>query len=313
MLKGGTYSLRGAVAALLLWCGLGGACSCTLAERYDDTLKLRLTFDPVLYSASKAEGMGEYPEGVDFGVDVWDYPSGGELGEASAFLSRERVSCISGEWTTVPSVNWPSGKRQLAVLAHSPFGWADRISLSSGVEFRNVDTYSDQTDLLYMELSEGLDKSQGGTVSVPFRHALCYVDFAIRSNASASESVNVQQVSLASLRCSGSFSSLPEASWTVGGPFREVLFYNGLTPVGQDNTRLPGGRWTIPQGVNSVVRARIQYVGSNGVIHLLNLESDPLVKTLEAGRHYTVVLSFNPDGESLILDDTVISSNPFYE
>jgi hypothetical protein len=65
--------------------------------------------------------------------------------------------------------------------------------------------------------------------------------------------------------------------------------------------------------VNSVVRARIQYVGSNGVIHLLNLESDPLVKTLEAGRHYTVVLSFNPDGESLILDDTVISSNPFYE
>jgi hypothetical protein len=279
------------------------ACSRIENMGVEETVQLR--FDPVILAASKADVPGEYPADVPFGVQVWDYDLAKEPTSGTVLLDNAQVTFTGGEWVPGNGVLWPGMDRNLAVLAYSPYGRAASVNLQEGIRFEAVNTDTDQTDLLYTDLRQGLHRNNdGGVVNLPFRHALCYVDFAIRTNALESERVEVRSLSLLSLYTEGDFQSLPEPGWSLTGTPHKVTFYKGLKLVRATNTLLPdSGAWVLPQAVKSIVHADLDYTAPNGDILPYSIESEPLVKILEPGRHYTIILSYLSGNEVLEVDE----------
>ena len=298
------YRLR--LTAPILAACLGIACACSRVENTGQEEAVQLRFDPVLLAASKADVPGEYPADVPFGAQVWDYAVGMDVTAGSVFLDNGEVERINGEWMPGNGLLWPGTDKLLAVLAYSPYGKASQpVSLQEGIRFEAVDTEKDQTDLLYTDLREDLHRHDGGVVNLPFRHALCYVDFAIRTNALSTERVEIRSLSLTAITTEGSFRSLPEPEWTLTGSRHAVTFFTGLKYIGPTNTPLPGsGAWVLPQIVNSSVRVELDYTAPNGDIVPFTLETEPFQKVLEPGRQYTIVLSYLSGEEVLEVDET---------
>jgi len=279
---------------------------CTLNDPDEWEQDVLLTFDPVLLVASKADApTGEYPTDQPFGVDAWDYPVKGS-GSSHLFLSAAKVSFDGSVWAPAGGVLWPSKKRQVSFLAHSPFGKAASVSLDGGgVVFSGVDVLADQTDLLYSDLLEGLSKTGGGVVNVPFRHALCYVDFAMRTNALAGDKVEVKSVSLMELSTTGSFNSLPQPIWKDLGTAHEVQYFAGSKEIGGSAQVLGPGMWTIPQAVETYVHVTLVHTLGNGIVQAYTMDSEKLSKHMEPGRHYTITVTYLPEEGKVRLDETL--------
>ena len=282
-------------------------CACSRIENTGVEEAVQLRFDPVILAATKSDIQGEYPADIPFGVQMWEYPLEKAAPDGTIFLENAQIEQQGGEWMPGDGVLWPGADRNLAVVAYSPYGKAStEITLQEGIRFDAIDTEKDQTDLLYTELRQGLHRNNdGGVVNLPFRHALCYVDFAIRTNAQASERVEIRSLSLLSVATKGDFRSLPQPEWDLTEAPHKVTFFNGLKLIGSTNTLLPGsGAWVLPQLVKSIVHADLDYTAPNGDIIPYSLESDPLVKILEPGRHYTIILSYKSGEEILEVDET---------
>ena len=277
--------------------------ACVQSEVVSNDEDVLLVFDPILNEISKsAASPGEFPSGQDFGVDVWDYPAGAETSLWEEYLMDARVARSGNEWKPGGNVLWPERTRHIAVLAHSPFGKASSVGLEKGVEFKDVDVTADQTDLLYCELVRDQAKS-GTVVSVPFRHALCHIDFAMRTNALSSENVEVKSVSVKYFCTQGNFRSIPTPEWALTGQMHQVEFFSGSVSLGSLNRPLEPGLWTIPQYIESVVNVKLDYTDTNGILLHLDLDSEPLKLNTEAGRQYSVTMAFVTDDLSLRLDE----------
>lgn len=301
MIKNPSYCLL--IAAALL-------CACTRTERDSYEPDVRLSFDPILMPATRSNTADAFPVDAQITVDAWDYPIDKGLEAGKIFLPAAKVSYNGEEWLPGgDEVMWPASNRNLAVLASCPNGKALSSDLENGVHFRVDDILSDQTDLLYTGLLDGLNKKYGGVVDLPFNHALCYVDFAMRTNAREGETVEVTDVSLVSLATAGDFNSLKEPQWTISGGTKEVAFFSGSVMVGATNTAVGTGMWVIPQFVESEVKVSLEYTMNSGTFHLHEgLMSAKFRKRFLPGRHYTITLSFFPDGEKLILDESYFQS-----
>lgn len=266
-----------------------------------------LVFDPVIYSATKAPipTKGLYPEGQDLCVSMWNYRIGETPSDRSdLWLSHARVQKSgTGEsvWIPVPAAMWPENTLQSAVLASSPYGKAAVTDLTDGVQFLNVDTAEDQTDLLYTDLSAGLTKfAGGGIINLAFKHALTQVDFQLRSsNAMEGEFATVTSVSLEDVASRGSFHSLPEPGWSLDPACAEIVFFQGAQELQAYNIPVGDCLWLLPQTLTGRVRVTLRHGQPN---HEHTLLSDYLNLRLQAGRRYTLTLSCLLDTDTLKLD-----------
>ena len=272
---------RRASAALVLGAAALLVCACKVDRTgYDPDTPL--TFDPSLVSAP-------------FGVDVWEYPEGGDIRESTVFL-RDAVVVQDGDvWVPERAVLWPSRDRRLCLLAHAPYGSASSVTLDRGVEFKGVDAKTLTEELLYSDFVEGASKGNGGVIPVSFREALCHVDFRMRTDAFPSEKVEVKSVSILSVCSAGDFRSLPEPGWTViGEPAEKEIFSGEFLAVGEP-APICESRRMIPQRLETAFRAEIDYTDTNGILTHWDVTSGTVVKTLLPGRHYTFTLSFIVD------------------
>ena len=300
MHKNPSYRILFAAALLL--------CACTANEREHYEPDVRLSFDPVLLPAAKSGIAEEFSTSSDIFVDAWEYPANSGLKAAELFLSAETVRFNGEEWLASREILWPTMSHRLAVLASSPAAKAVSANLEEGIHFQGVDVEASQADLLYTELLSGLSKLNGGVVNLPFHHAMCYVDFAMRTNAREGEKVEVTSLSMVSLSTVGDFYSLKDPQWTATGSNHEVQFFSGNQLVGATNTPVGEGMWMIPQLVDSEVKVSLEYTNANDFSLHEWLLSAKFQKRLLPGRHYTITLSFFPDEEELRLDETYLQS-----
>lgn len=279
--------------------------ACVHQETDHGEVDVELVFEPVVSALTKADApVGAYPEGESFGVDLWSYPAGTE--QWTSFLSDEKISFDGEKWRPQEPLRWPSVTHRLAVQAWAPYGHSVVRSISEGIGFDGVDLEREQTDLLYTEQFRDLSKAPGAVVSLPFRHALCYVDFAMRTNAMESETITIRRVSMAAIYTRGDFRSLPEPHWTALGERHEVEFFSGEVSLSAVNQPLGGGRWTLPQVVGSLIRVELDYTDSNGITLHETVETNLMDKLLEPGRQYTLTLSYLPREGQLLLDDSFL-------
>lgn len=307
----GHIGLRALVvaAAILLQPG----CVKTVRGGYDPDVPL--VFDPVIYTATKgtAPSKGLYPEGQDLCVSMWNYRVGETPSDRSdQWLCNARVQrSNAGEsvWIPIPAAMWPENTLQSAVLASAPYGKAAATDLTDGVQFIDVDTVEDQTDLLYTDLSSGLTKfAGGGVVNLAFKHALAQMDFQLRSsNAMEGEFATVTSVAIDGVASRGSFHSLPAPGWSLDPACTEICFFDGEQELEPYNTPVGECRWVLPQTLLGRVRVTLRHEQPDGGPfgtdeHEHTLVSDYINLRLEPGRHYTLTLSCMLDTNTLKLD-----------
>ncbi len=288
------------------------AVACTLRIPDGNAPDVPLVFDPVMYIPAKATALnGEYPADVDFSVSVWDYAQGESISAAKPLLSRAQIRRnAAGIWAPEPAVLWPAKDRRILALAASPHGSEASISTTDGIYFSGVDTAVDQTDLLFTEPLAGLSRTSGGVVNLPFRHALCLVDFSLRCNAAAGETATLLSMVLDPVFCRGDFHSLPQPEWSTAGSPVEVIVFQGEQEISHNNAPAGESRWTIPQQLTSAhITVKIRHKDADGKVTEKTLTSSEIRFLLERGRHYTFTLSCQLDTETLKIDiiDNLIS------
>lgn len=286
-----------------LWILAGAGCTVDVPEK--ETRETALTFDPVLYASTKTSA-GVYPEELPFGVSAWEYDAGETwFGEKAApFLVNSKITeRENAVWMPTPEVFWPGKGQRLTFVAYSPYGAADYIDPVNGVTFANVDVRQDQTDLLYTDPAQDLSvTSSGGMVSLAFRHALCSVSFLLHCREMGFERISVQELSLESLGCVGSFRSLPTPGWTINDTRDRLLFFEGSQPLKSDAEAVGGSLWVIPQFAVARVRARIHYQYTQESMVDETALTDPLGIPLEPGRNYVFSLTYSPETGTLKVD-----------
>lgn len=276
---------RCALAALVLGAAAFLVCECTVDRTYYDP-DIALTFDPSLVSSG-------------FGVDVWEYPEGGDAAEGADFLRGAHIVKEGDVWTPETSVLWPSRERRLCLLAHAPFCAASSVTLERGIEFKEVAIEDDMDELLFSDFIKNASKDNGGVIPISFHQAFCHIDFLIRTDAFPEEKVEITSLSILSLYTSGDFRSLPSPEWTVSGtPCEKQLFSGDFIASGESDVICENLK-VIPQRLETAFHAEIDYTDTNGILSHWSVTSSTITKNLLPERHYTVTISFIVDSCSL--------------
>lgn len=273
---------------------------CTLDNRHDFDVDYAIEFQPAMYMHSAPSDTESYPEGQDFGVSVWVLPDGYCWDEDSEKAEDYALACCiacegDGSWTMTDML-WPAKYERLTFIAYSPFEEASGCDRTDGVLWTDVDIMEDQTDLLYTDPLADMSKTEcGGVVTLPFRHAMCLVDFRVKNRVEKGEKIVVKKITIDAVRNRGEFRSLMEPAWNLEDSMVPVVFYEGRYDTGW----LPepiGSEWLfLPQELDTNVAVEYEYVHSTGSKLFMDLKTVPLKTVLEAGKRYTFTLSVGID------------------
>lgn len=300
-------------AALLL---LGGCTEKTLPDLGP------ISYEPVVVMSqvARADHEGEggsniYPKDSSFGVWVaalddnllWEYDSH----TAEVVVDDEVVGWNGTEWNTATPHAWPAEKR-LTVAAYSPATAQASFSDKEGVVFRDVDVLEDGgSELLFA--GPICDKSYGvggGVITIPFKHALCSVQFAVIPHLPDHIGVVIRKISVGQLQHKGSFASLPEPSWATEGELCEQVVFEGNEAVQSGEVKLLGEpKWVLPQITTAKVKILCDFVYANATLPNQTLEADksvawqPGVGYLYTLKIYTDSVGFLHDNISAIFEE----------
>lgn len=274
-------------------------------DAYDPVVELG--FMPAMYGSVRATDSRS--EMAPFRVSAWSLPAGARWStardRAEVFLDGELVTEHDGTWCTDEPREWPERTQRLSFVGYAPSDAEARCDIDSGVIFSDVDTASEQADLLFTDPQADITKFEnGGVVPMPFRHALCQVVFRVhRVNAGGGEII-LHRIVVESLYSRGDFASLRSPQWRCEGELTSQVFFDGEFKVHASIRSVGAGRWVIPQRLGCSITVEFDYVNQFGGVISQRLSTKPLDSLFEAGRRYTCTLTLAPD-EVKFLQETM--------
>ena len=269
---------------------------CTMDHKQEYDPSMELEFQPVMHVAAKADADEDYPAGQPFAVNAW-------TSDGEAYISGGTVTiCEDGGWMLEQSTLWPHRSKRLTVIGYTPAEAFTSCTTVEGVTC-TYDIYQTQTDLLYSDPQEDMDKVEcGGIVTVPFRHALCQVDFEVKNRVMKDEEIIIRSIKIDGIKPKGTFRSLPEPEWEAEGDPMEVLFFEGEQTTRNVPDRI-GSTWNIvPQVLNTTVSVEYEYRTASDTGFTTTLKTCALQTNLKPGRHYTYTLSVGIDDVKFLLE-----------
>ncbi len=295
------YCVMAAAGALLSLAG----CVVNRAEDYDSAVDL--AFRPQLYVQVRAEGQESYPEELPFGVSAWMLPAGqpfaDHAAEAREFLTRCEVAYDGSEWLYEPLKEWSPKTTRLSFIGYAPYDAASGCDAVRGVTFAGVDTSLAQTDLLYTDVVADRSKMEsGGEVAMPFRHALCKVDFRVKNLVEPAEKIVVRSITLDAAATLGTFHSLPEPAWQLDESRSPVRFFEGEAATEHTPREVGRSILMLPQSLDAAVTVEYEYTTVEGAVLHQRLSTKRVTTRLEAGRHYIYTLSVGIDEVKFLLE-----------
>lgn len=282
------------------------AVGCTLDQKQEYDPDVQLQFLPVMQIPSKAL-TENYPDGQSFAVSAWaldrNFEWNNGVADAEVYVCDAEVSVNNGgKWAISEDALWPSRQQRLTVIGYTPIEAFTECNSEAGV-CCTYDMLTSQVDLLYTEPQVDLDKVEcGGTVTMPFRHALAQIDFEIKNRVGKNEEIIVKSLKIDAVKSKGSFCSLPSPVWKVGDEEMELLFFEGEKytknyPLGIGNT------WNvIPQVLATNVTIEYEYRTANDTGFTQTMRTCKLKTPLESGRHYTYTLTVGIDEVQFLLE-----------
>ncbi len=296
------YCVMAAAGALLSLTG----CVVNRAEDYDPAVDL--AFRPQLYVQVRADGQQEcYPEEQPFGVSAWMLPAERSFAEYAAeageFLTRCEVAYDDGDWRYSPQKEWSPKTTRLSFIGYAPYDAASGCDAVRGVTFADVDTSLSQTDLLYTDVVADRSKTEsGGVVAMPFRHALCKVDFRIKNLVAPAEKVAVRSITLDAAATLGTFRSLPVPAWQLDESRSPIRFFEGEAATEHQPREVGRSVLMLPQSLDAAVTVEYDFTDAQGVVSHRRLSTKHVTTRLEAGRHYIYTLSVEIDEVKFLLE-----------
>lgn len=275
-----------------------------------------ISYEPVVMMSqvSRAEEGGQqsslnvYPKDGAFGVWVaaldnnlvWKFDGQ----SAEKVVENEVVRWNGLEWNTATPHAWPAEKN-LTVAAYSPANVEAEFSIEEGVVFSNVDALEEGSgDLMFA--GPVCDKTYGvggGVITIPFKHALCSVQFAVIPHLPEHIKVAVREISVGQIRHKGSFCSLPTPSWAPVGESYEHKVFEGEEVVAPGEIKLLGKpEWLLPQVAQARVKLVCDFIYENATLPHQTLEVERSV-AWEPGVGYTYTLKIYTDSIGFLHDN----------
>lgn len=274
---------------------------CTIDRGQDFDVDYKIEFQPAMYMHSAPSDVETYPESQDFGVSAWVLPEGmyweDDSEEAEVFAALSCISCDeSGRWKMSDGKGWPTKYERLTFIAYSPYEELCACNQTEGIVWTGVDMTKNHTDLLYTEPLEDMCKMHcGGVVTLPFRHAMCIVDFRIKNRVAEDEHIIVKKITMDAVRTKGDFRSAADPVWSLGDQMSPIVIYEGEYDTDGLPEPIGDERLFIPQGLDTEVTVAYDYVHASGSGLVMNLKTVPLKTVLEPGKRYTFTLSVGID------------------
>ena len=272
---------------------------------YDPDMKM--LFYPVMQVPTKADAEEDYPAGQPFAVNVWTLEKGQcwchNSDRANIYLSAENVYMSDPErWALLDDQLWPARAKKVTVIGYSPVRAFDKCTSYDGASC-TYDMEENQEDLLYTEPQTDLDKVEcGGTVTMPFYHALAQVDFAVKNRVRNDEEIIIKSNTIDGVKSTGTFTSLPTTTWEIEDEEMTLVFFEGNQPTTNNPTEI-GCTWNIiPQVLSTKVTVEYEFRTSANTGFTLRLKTCDLQTNLKPGRHYTYTLAVGIDEVQFLLE-----------
>lgn len=301
--------MRGAITYLLSSIGtfiLTVACSTEPANIDVDSVR----YAPVvtLLGTHSAEGLTNlYPEDTPFIVWVGALDQNqswaSDAENSTCFIDSEQVIWNGKEWNTSINHQWPIDK-SLSLMAYSPADITATFSVQYGIQFNNIDVLNQGRDMLMFAnpVSNQFYNFNQGVIPIPFIHAFAQVSFSVIPHVPSDVEVVVKEISLSNIQHSGSFCSLPEASWKPTGETCKMIFFDGEERIESSNYKLIGTtEWVLPQSVIARVKVVCDFHAHGTVIPDQVFEVDENM-LWEVGKSYAYTIKINMDGISFLHD-----------
>ncbi len=284
----------------------GAATGCVKDSANDYDVAVELAFRPAHYAPVRAENAAEeelFPTAMTFAATVWQLAAGQrwnyDAAEATTLLDSEPVS-YDGAWSPATATLWPDRHHTLTAIGYAPVGSAERCTKDEGVVFA-VDTRTEQRDLIYTTLQAERTKfTDDGVINLPFRHALAEMSFRVKNQVYDGERITIRRISVEEIAVEGTFSSLPEAAWSVSALRDGVEFFAGEGATAYDPAPMGRTVKVIPQGVRSGVTVEYDYTTAAGATIPATITTAPLNLSVEAGRHYVLTLSVSMNAAKVV-------------
>ena len=290
--------------ALMLLAG----CTIDAPTIYDP--EVRLLFHPEMYHHIDDEEAAVYPLDQDFSVCAWTGDrqwlplSRAFSQEVSLTDSIRKIQVTDTLWAFDEMVMWPSKNQVLTVTAYSPYDEDCEVSKEYGVQW-STDILEEQVDLLYAHKERNrMGNVNNNIFHLPFNHALSRVSFRVKNrvdNTGAHDVLNrphkitVTNIIIEGVKHKGSFSSLPEPTWTLDEDMQKLEIFDGSFQT--SGTPEPiGNVWLmVPQTFNTKVYVQFEYTTVEPTTITQRLGTVPLTATIEPGHDYTYTLSVGID------------------
>ena len=282
---------------------------CALDRQNDYDVEYALEFQPAMYMHVATDGTDRFPADRTFGICAWSLPERDawedDNSKADVYLPvKEAVPMSDGKvWAFDEPVLWPAKNRHLTFLAYSPYDAAAECSVEEGVCFGNVDVLEDQTDLLYTEPLADMDKADcGGVVTVPFRHALCSMNFRVKNRVADDEKIILKKIILDAARHCGDFRSMPDPRWTLDARTARFVFFDGDYQTGHQPSEIGDNILMIPQALETPVTVVYEFVTHAGTSITQELKTTLLQKELLPGKNYTFTITVGIDDVKFLVE-----------
>ncbi len=244
-----------------------------------------------------------FPTDVVLGVTAWQLHDGQtwleDAAAATPALDNEAIS-YDGEWATADDRLWPSRRNTLTVIGYAPYGAADRVTREEGVVF-TADTRTEMADLMYTPLLVERTKfTDGGRITLPYRHALAEVEFRVRKAVEEGEQIAIRRISLDGVAVEGVFSSLPEPEWRPTEARADMEFFAGNEECGYIAGPIGKRLKMIPQGLRTGVSVEYDFRNLAGATTTVTTTTEPLYLRIDAGRCITLTLSVNAQSAQVV-------------
>ena len=261
-----------------------------------------MEFQPAMLMHVSGEESECFPPGQSIAVRAWELPEQDSWKEAASSAQEflpltEILPFADGKtWGFEDPVLWPQRHKRLTFLAYSPFDAGAGCDAETGVSFLDVDVVGNPVDLLYTDPVEDVDKMEcGGTVVLPFRHALCSMNFKIKNRVQTQEQIVVKNITLENVNYKGDFHSLLSPQWTLESERTSFVFFEGEYQTGHLPEDIGQRYLMVPQSLDTQVKVEYDFFTEQGTFISQKLSTVSMRTVLEPGVNYSFTLSVGID------------------
>lgn len=260
----------------------------------------RIAFNAIVDVASKADNEAVlYPEDVPFRLWAYELPDAidwrGNETYANGIICGDKVSYNGSDWSTATDYLWPSRPHQLSFFAYSPADAVALFTTDKGVTFTHFNSLYNADFLCSLPITDASKPDTDALTEIIFKSPLCDTEFQAYASAEEGTEIWIEELVLKDLKCSGTFTSLPQWNWSDLSDEKEIGIFKGHQELTETPHIIGLNAFIIPQNLKPVLRYCYKTISSENVI-TMEVELDMAgIQLPGAGKKREYIIKVTPE------------------